>query len=352
MKNLSALLSAILLAGCSGVHKQGVSNYDDYDSVKVDQMVGNNVSGAAFQKTIVCLNARRESRRVTALTNTVVFPVTNATVLAVTNQTISVATNILFTTMTNVAPPLPGLPAANPSPEELAATTAAETNTVLAVTNAGPSVTTNVTVSLAANQSATTSPNQTAANSQFVRTLNNQITTASNQLTVSVMTNLIVTAETNQIISYATNFTVVAVTNTTITPTNFLAHDYFLYSELTPPPDFNLQTGESLVLLVDGVRYGFSQAPSGTAFVGRRGFTSGLYRVSPEVLVAIANAQDVRIRFKGNNTTVERTMSDASKRNFKAFLVRYFVPDATPEEASTRLNASAPTPRTTRVATR
>jgi hypothetical protein len=341
MKILSVLFCAILLAGCSGVHKKGISRYDDYDAVKVDQMVGNNVSGAAFQKTLVCLNARRESRRVTAITNTIVTPVTNATVNAITNQTISVATNLLFTTMTNLAPPLPGVPAAGHTAEEVAATTAAaETNTVVTVTNPGPAITTNVTVSLAANQSATTAPNQTAANNQFVRTFNNQITTASNQLTVSLMTNLVVTAETNQVVSYATNYAVSSVTNTTITPTNFQAHDYFLYTELTPPPDFTLQTGESLVLLVDGVRYGYSQTPSTTAFVGRRGFTSGLYRVPPEVLVAIANAKEVRIRFKGVNTTVERTMNEGSKRNFKAFLVHYFAPEPNSEEAANKMAAS------------
>jgi hypothetical protein len=341
MKTFSVFLAAILVAGCSGAHKKGISRYDDYDAVKVDQMVGNNVSGAAFQKTLVCLNARRESRRVTALTNTVVMPVTNVTVTAITNQTISIATNLLFTTMTNLAPALPGSQGAAPSAEDVAATAAAETNTVATVTNTGPSVTTNVTVSLAANQSATTAPSQTVANSQFVRTFNNQITTASNQLTVSVMTNLVVTAETNQVVSYATNYTVSSVTNVTITPTNVLAHDYFLYTELIPPPDFTLQPGESLVLLVDGVRHGFSQGSSTTAFVGRRGFTSGLYRVPPETLVAIANAKEVRIRFKGTSSTVERTMNESSRRNFKAFLVRYFTPEPNPDEAAS--NVASPT---------
>jgi len=328
------------MVGCSGTHKKGISRYDDYDAVKVDQMVGNNVSAATFQKTLVCLNARRESRRVTAITNTVVMPVTNATVNAITNQTISIATNLLFTTMTNLAPQLPGSHGAGQTAEDVAATAAAETNTVVVVTNVGPTVTTNVTVSLAANQSATTAPNQTAANNQFVRTFNNQITTASNQLTISLMTNLVVTAETNQVISYSTNFTVVSVTNTTITPTNYLAHDYFLYTELIPPSDFTLQSGESLVLLVDGVRYGFGQTPSATAFIGRRGYTSGLYRVPPEVLVAIANAKEVRIRFKGTASTVERTMNESSKRNFKTFLVRYFAPEPTPDEASNKMAAS------------
>ena len=329
MKTLSFFLCAMLLVGCSGAHKKGISRFDDYDGVKIDQMVGNNISGSPFEKTIICLNARRESRRVTALTNVNVVPVTNHVVNAITNQTISIATNHLFTTMTNLAPPIAG--AAGPTqPEGDAVSISAETNTVLAVTNAGPAVSTNVTVSLASNQSATAAPNQSGANSQFVRTYNNQITTASNNLTVSLMTNVVVTAETNQVVSYVTNYSLATVTNTAITPTNFLAHDYFLYTEMTPPPDFALQSGESLVLLVDGVRHGLTQSPSGTTFVGRKRFTSGLYRVPPEVIVAIANAKEVRVRFKGVNSLIERTMNNSSKQNFKTFLVRYFVNEPAP----------------------
>jgi hypothetical protein len=340
MKSLTFFLCTILLAGCSGAHKKGISRFDDYDEVKIDQMVGNNVSQSVFEKTIVCLNARRESRRMTALTNVTFVPVTNHTVNAITNQTISIATNFLFTTMTNVAPPIPGT-AGSPQPEGDAVIISAETNTVLAVTNTGPSVTTNLTVSLASNQSATTAPNQSGANNQFVRTYNNQITTASNNLTVSLMTNLVVTAETNQIVSYVTNYSFTTVTNTIITPTNFLAHDYFLYTEMTPPPEFTLQSGESLVLLVDGVRYGLSQSPSTTAFAGRKGYISGLYRVPPEVIVAIANAEEVRIRFKGVNSLIERTMNGRSKQNFKTFLVRYFVNDPAPGQEMTRLENPA-----------
>src|SRR6185369_12424363 len=130
------------------------------------------------------------------------------------------------------------------------------------------------------------------------------------------------------VVSYVTNYHILSVTNVVVAPTNFLAHDYFLYTELTPPPDFTLQSGESLVLLVDGTRYGFVQSQSGTAFVGRPGFNSGLYRVSPEVLVAIANAKEVRIRFKGANSSIERTMSANSRQNFRTFLLKYFSPEA------------------------
>jgi hypothetical protein len=339
MKFLGILLSAIVLAGCTGAHKKGISRFDDYDSMKVDQMVGNNVSPAVLQKNIVCLNARRETRRVTAITNVSVVQVTNQVVMAVTNQTVSIATNFLFTVMTNLSPQAPG-PAPAPGTEDAVATSPpSETNAVVTVASAGPALSTNVTVSVAANQSATTGPNQSAANSQVVRTFNHQLTTTSNNLSIALMTNLVVTAETNQTVAYVTNFTVASVTNTVVTPTNFMAYEYFLYTEMTPPPDFTLASGESLVLLVDGVRHGFTQSQSGTAFIGRKNFTSGLYRVSPEVLVAIANAKEVRIRFRGVNSVVERSMNGGSRQNFKTFLVRYFSTEPTLETPKKKLTA-------------
>ena len=345
MKFFCIFLSALVLAGCTGTQNKGVSHYDDYDSVKIEQMVGNNVSGRTFEKTIVCLNARRETRRVSAVTNVNVALVTNQIVTAITNQTISISTNYLFTLMTNLAPQTPG--SVSPGAAQGDAVVV-ETNVIAAVTNAGPSITTNSSLSLAANQSATTSPSQAAANSQFIRTYNNQITTASNNLTVSLVTNLVVTSETNQVVNYVTNSIIATVTNIAIVPTNFLARDYYLLTEMTPPADFTLQSGESLVLLVDGVRHGFSQSQPASAFVGRKRFTTGLYRVSPEVLVAIANAKDVKLRFKGVNSAVEKSMSESSRQNFKTFLLKYF----TPEQDQASLNTGTVGEPSARVASR
>ena len=70
-------------------------------------MVGNNVSQTILAKTVVCLNARRESRLITALTNITVTSVTNRAVQATTNQTISIATNYLVSTMTNRSSGIP-----------------------------------------------------------------------------------------------------------------------------------------------------------------------------------------------------------------------------------------------------
>jgi hypothetical protein len=348
MKFLCLLLSAILLAGCA-THRKGYSRYDPYDAVTVDQMVGNNVSHAVLQKVIVCVNARRETRRVTAITNVNVWAVTNLTVAPNTNLTISIATNYLVTSMTNILPAFGGATvSAGEGTEAPVVPPPPETNTVLVMTNPGPTFSTNVTVSVAANASATRSPNQNAANAQQVRTVSNQITTSSNNISVSVLTNYVVTSETNHVISYATNVAVISMTNIMVMPTNGVVYDYFLYTELTPPSDFTLAPGESLILLVDGVRYGFTTSTSGTAFVGRRGFTSGLYRVPGEVLVAIANAQEVKVRFKGVNSVIEREMSASSRENFRKYLAKYFVPQPTPAVPEKMAAAGAPFQSSTR----
>jgi hypothetical protein len=347
VKHISLILAAALLAGCSSTYRKGISQVDEFDAVKVDQMVGNNISGAPFQKVIVCLNARRETRHITALTNVDVRSFTNAAINSITNETITFATNFLVTTMTNLMPALPGQTTAASPTGEAAAAAAATPPTdapLAAVTNAPPLVqgSTNVTASLAQNNSATAGPTQRGANAQVIRTFNNQITTQTNNLSITLMTNLVVTGETNAIVAFLTNYTVSSVTNMTIEPANVLEHDYFLYSEIVPPADFSLQSsGESLILLVDGVRYGLTSSPSSTAFIARKGYNSTLYRVPPELLVAIANAKEVRVRFKGQGSVIERTMNERSRENFKTFLVRYFSPETDVEPQPAKAGGTA-----------
>jgi hypothetical protein len=325
MKYFSAVASAVLLAGCTGTHREGISRYDSYDAVKVDQMVGNNVSAKVFEKTILCLNARRETRQVNTLTNWQISLVTNQTINSVTNQTVSLSTNYLITTMTNLAPLVqPAVVLGSQSAE------GAETNVLVIVTNPPASLSTNLTISFANNGSATTAPNQLSGNLQSVRTYNHQITTISNNLTVSLMTNFVVTGETNYVVSYSTNLSIAAVTNVTITPTNGAVHDYFLYTELTPPPDFTPAPGENLILLVDGTRYAFAPTPAVAAFNARKGYNATLYRVPPDVLVAIANATTVQVRLRGTTSIIDRTLSNSSRQNFKEFMLKYFTPDSEP----------------------
>jgi hypothetical protein len=341
MKNLSIFLCAVTLAGCSGVHRKGISRYDTYDAAMVDQMVGNNISGKPFQKTILCLNARRETRQVASVTNVQIMTLTNQTVSSVTNQTISFSTNYLVTAMTNLAPQ----PAAFP-PGVSEAAPATETNALVIASNPPPAVTTNFSLSLANNQTATISPSQLAANNQLVRTYNNQITTTSNNLTVSLMTNLVVTGETNQVVNYITNVSLASATNISVLPTNLTVRDYYLYTELTPPPDFNAAAGDNLILLIDGARYAFAPAAPSAGFSSRKGYSSTLYRVPPEVLIAIANAGEVKVRLRGTTTTIDRTMNQSSRSNFKKFMLRFFQnpppPGDLPDEMTTVSSGLAP----------
>jgi hypothetical protein len=220
-----------------------------------------------------------------------------------------------------------------------------ETNqTIVAVTNVpSGSVNTGQTSSTTGNQSIASGPNQavTTGGQQSIVTLNLQGTLTTGNVTISSATNRTVTLETNYTITSVTNAVVTAVTNTEWLRLNRPVHDYYLYTELTPPPDFTLQPGESLVLLVDGQRYALTQSSPQAPFVPRRGFTTTFYKVSPEVLVAIANAHEVRLRLKGVNHVVERTMNSRSRQHIKDFLVKYFVPETDSDEAPP--TASAPT---------
>src|SRR5687767_4824303 len=105
MKNMRVILLLLvcaMAAGCISVRKTGMAYDDEYDAVKVEQTMANSVSAKMFQKTIVCLNPRRETRRVNSLTNPVVSITTNVTLSYVTNQTITAITNLSRTFSTNL----------------------------------------------------------------------------------------------------------------------------------------------------------------------------------------------------------------------------------------------------------
>ena len=288
-------------------------------------MIGNHVSGRVFERVIVCLNARRETREVNLVTNQTISLITNLSLFTITNQTVTATTNESRTLATNVI--------ATPFSAQLSLTStngpaAPETNDVVSIATPQPVSSTNQTVTAANNTTFSKGNNQlvTTLNSQAL--LSRQVTTSTNNMSMTIAENQAVSVETNQVITTLINQTVSVVTNVTVTPTNLFLRDYYVYTELIPPPDFTLQTGESLVLLVDGVRYGLTQTNSQTAFVPRRGFTSSLYKVPPEVLVQIANAKEVKIRVKGVNSLIEREMSQRSRNNFRQFLLRFFVPEA------------------------
>jgi hypothetical protein len=306
--------------------------------VKVDQVVGNNVSSAPFQRTIVCLNPRRESRLITLVTNVEVVLVTNVTVVTITNLMVTMGTNTSRTLATNVAALPPATTAAPPTDTEVAE------GTQVVVT--APPNTTNETVTTASNLVLSKAPNQSSFVVSVQTQLSRQVTVSTNNISITAAENETRSFETNQVLTLQTNLTVVPVTNVVVTETNLLLRDYFLFTEITPPPDFVLAPGESLVLLVDGVRHGFALATSGTVFVSRKGYLSTLYRVPPKLLVDIANAREVKVRIKGVNSVIERTMNTASRNTFKKFLAKYFVPESVPTAHVPLIRADAgPSPQ-------
>ena len=334
MKPVMLFLVAVLISGCTLGKRRGTSHMDAFDSVKVDQMVGNNVAYRPLQRTILCLNARRETHNAPAVTNQSVVLVTNITLSLVTNQTITVVTNQSRTMATNLTVTAPVPPPTTSTNEP---TAVVETNQVVVLTLPASSSTNN-TVTTGSNLSVSKANNQTVTTANHQTLLSRQVTVTTNNVSMTTADNQVISAETNQVVITLTNVSVVGTTNVVVADTNLLLRDYYLYTELTPPPDFILQSGESLVLSVDGVRHGFAPATSQTAFTSRKGYTSTLYKVPPEVLVDIANARQVKVRVKGVNSVIERNMSVNSRYNLKMFLLKYFVPDAT---ASAQVSASA-----------
>ncbi len=319
---LAALVLIVMVSGCASSKRHGVSRHDLYDAVKIDQMAGNAVSGQVFERTIVCLNARRETRPPTPVTNLTVTFLTNVSVSYLTNLVVTAVTNQSRTMSTN-AVALPSTPAA--ATHENAGSESSQT--VVLNANQPPS-STNQTVTVANNLSLSKAPNQTVSTASRQTLLSLQTTVATNHLSITTADNQVSSVETNQTVTMVTNQTVTAVTNVVVTLPSQPPRDYYLVVEFTPPPDFTLQSGESLVLLLDGARHGLAQTNSQTAFVARRGFTSTLYKVPPELLVDLANAQEVKVRLKGANHVIEKSMSRRSRESFREFLLRFFTPES------------------------
>lgn len=338
MSKVLPFLAIVLLCGCLGPQKSGVSQLDAFDSVRIDQMTANNVSGAPFQRALLCLNARRETRRLLAVTNQVVTLVTNRVVSFTTNLYSASATNTVSTLATNQLP-LPHAAAASATNEESALRVISQSpseptsNTALTRT-----ADTTVTLTSGANQSAV------SLNTQSSVAFNNQSTTTHSNLAISAVTSGVVRTESSQTVTAVTNYLVSAVTNQVILSTNALLYDHYLYTELIAPPDFTLANGESLVLLVDGTRYAFAPTNSTAAPFGRHGFLCTLYKVPPELLVALANSQEASVRLRGVNSHFERNLSQACRKRFKEFLSKYYTPESVCSDWPLRPLDSKPAP--------
>lgn len=306
------LTVAFLAGGCAGVKKQGVAVNDPLDAVRIEQMTGNHVSGAMFERTVVCLNARRETRWLTAVTNQSVAVLTNVSLTWVTNVTISLATNQQQTVATNLVA----------APTALAS----DTNVEAHVLAAAPPASTNIAVTTASNLTQARSPGQTVTTANFQTQTTRQCTTSEKNLSITTAENQLITRETNVVVTVLTNVALTSATNLTVTLTNVPVREHFLVLEYTPPPDFSLAPGESLVLLVDGARHALAPATTQSVLVPRRGFSAVAYRATPQLLVEVANARQVKLRIKGTSQVIERQMKTASRMNLKKFLVKYFSP--------------------------
>jgi hypothetical protein len=319
MKHFWLPAVAMVLAACSSSR---VSRYDEFEKVKVDKMTGNSVSANFFSRTLVCLNAARESKGFLAQTNTTISFTTNHIVSSVTNLTVTTSGNIQIAALTNtLAVPV----------------TAADTNSSSPSVNPGNNGSTGLTTSTARNESVATAPNQNVRSGsiQVVTTLNGQATINRDSLSITTGTNEVITVETNYIVTTITNQVIAPVTNVVVKTSEHPVADYFLYTEIAPA-DFSLASGESLIVLADGVRFGCTQATPQTAWETRRGFLTTYYKVAPEVITAIANAKEVKLRIKGAAGTLERTMNSGSRENFREFLLKNF---AAPEPVPTKLSA-------------
>ncbi len=307
MKFFWLSLLALNLTACSSTR---ISRYDEFEKVKVDRMAGNSVSANVFARTLVCLNAARESRGFVAQTNVTVAFATNYVVTSTTNLTVSTSGNSQIAALTNSA---------------AAPATSADASAPVTASNSGNSTSAGVTTATVQNESIANAPNQNVRSGsiQIVTTLNSQSTIARDSLSLIIGTNEIITVETNYVVTTITNQVITPVTNVLVKTSGQPVADYFLYTEIAPA-DFSLAPGESLVVLADGVRFGCTQTTPQTAWESRRGFLTTYYKVAPDVIVAIANAKEVKLRIKGSGGTLERTMNSSSRANFREFLLKNF----------------------------
>lgn len=314
-----ALAAAALLGGCTSPR---VSRYDEYEKVKVDKMVGNDVRFHFLSKTVICLNGMRETRWPRPVTNVVVTLQTNLNVTSVTNVTITTSANQQLAGNTNltVVPAPPGESAADSILD-------ATTNSTVFVVGNTPADSTGggLSVSTTRNESIVNSPNQNVVSRTFqkVTMVNLQATVNSTNQSVTGGTNLLTTVETNYLITTLTNQMVAPITNVTVISLDRPLYDYYLYTEIAPA-DFSLLSGESLVVLIDGERHSFAPTQPVSSQDSRRGFLTTFYRVSPEVLADLANAREVKMRLKSATGGLERTLSSSCRQQFRTFLKDHF----------------------------
>jgi hypothetical protein len=326
------LLLALILFSAACAPRTSV-RHDDFDRAIIAQLRGNYVSGRIFGKTVLTLNPRRETRSIQWVTNTAVEFETNHVATAVTNLLVTSSTNYATALSTNDNPPS-AAPSSVPTrtEEDAVISDSGQTNilsghvdsglTNKVVTALPPPPLTNQTVTSGMNRSVLRGNNQLNETAQELQGTIRQISFVTNNQTVTSQLNEIVTIETNKSISFLTNQAITAVTNVSRVETNILVHDYYLFTELIAPQDFTPISGESLILLIDGERFGFTATNSTAAFVGRKRFTTTFYKVPEDLFSKIASAKEVRLRIRGINAVIERELTDDNQEIFQEFLKR------------------------------
>ncbi len=83
---------------------------------------------------------------------------------------------------------------------------------------------------------------------------------------------------------------------------------YYLFTEMIAPPEFVLQSGDSLVLNIDDEVVSLT-ATNFPSFNGRKRFITTFYPVQPEVLTKLAKATAVSIRIKGTSALIDKQFS-------------------------------------------
>lgn len=314
MKTVLIACCVALLAGCASPSR---SHYDKFEKVQVDRMIDNEVNFSIFSRSVVCLNALREASLPEPSTNQVVNFITNAIVTSVTNQTVTTSNNEQRASITNLV-----AASQNRTQTETEAPSDTPVTPSLSPLDSGMD---GQTISTSSTESTAIAPNQSVSSRNVQKVLlvtaQSLVNTGTNSLTVG--TNQTITIETNIIVTTLTNYLVSPVTNVTVLGGDKPVHTYYLVTELSPA-DFTLQSGESLVLLVDGLRYSFSPAQPQTSIKPRTGFLTTYYKVPPQVIVGIANARKVSIRIKGASGLIERNLSNVGRKNFRRFLISRF----------------------------
>lgn len=313
---LTAIALIIVATGCSATR---ISNYDEFEKVKVERLRGNGAGNPMLAKTVVCLNVLRETRWPAPTTNVSVTLVTNLSVTSITNQTVTSSISVQEAGNTNsIATPVSLSGAAEHDDSGQAPVASAISASIPDSSTAG------TTISRTQNESLAAAPNQSTSSRsvQTVTLLNQQSTSNTNGLAITSGANRTQIVETNWVVTTLTNQVVTPVTNISVLRVSRPAHDYYLWTEVAPA-DFSLAPGENLVLLVDGQRHAFTPTQPVSSSVPRRGYLTTYYKVPAEVMAGIANAQEVRVRIKGTTSVVERNLGPRSLGNIREFAFRH-----------------------------